>query len=195
MHSNSPFKVFVISLRRTAGFTLIEIIIGMVVLAISLSIVTSLIIPSEEHSADQVHQIKAAELGQSMLNEILAKAFDENSDKAGGRLRCDADQDDANTTIDAHELCKATLGNEEADIRANFDDVDDYHDYNNIDDGLETSTGGNLDSGYGSFKISVKVVRNGTPFGVADSLIKQVTVTVTTPLGTPIEFTGYKANF
>jgi MSHA pilin protein MshD len=182
MHSNSSSQIFITSHRRTVGFTLIEIIIGMVVLAISLSIVTSLIIPSEEHSADQVHQIKAAELGQSMLDEILAKAFDENSDKAGGRLRCNEV---------GYTSCTTLLQNEEADIRANFDDVDDYNGYAS----LKTSTDTDLHSGYGSFQVSVIVAYNGTPFGVADSLVKQVTVTVTTPLGTPIEFTGYKANF
>ena len=31
--------------------------------------------------------MRAAELGQSFLNEIMARAFDEASDKAGGEFR------------------------------------------------------------------------------------------------------------
>ncbi|MFT5755749.1 MAG: MSHA pilin protein MshD [Alteromonadaceae bacterium] len=179
--------------KKSTGFTLIEIIIGIVVLAISLSVVTSLIIPSEENSVDQVHQIKAAELGQSMLNEILAKAFDENSDKAGGRLRCDEDQDKSGD-VEIGEKCTTALSKDPGENdRNDFDDVDDYNDYKI----LKTSTDSALDSGYGSFTIKVDVVREGAgaPFGVHDSLVKLITVTVTTPLGTAIEFAGYKANF
>jgi len=180
--------------KKNAGFTLVEIIVGIVVLAISLSVVTSLIIPSEQHSVEQVHQIKAAELGQSMLNEILGKAFDEKSDKAGGRLRCDEDQGDVNTTVDAHELCTTNLTDEEADIRAEFDDVDDYNGYNL----LKTSTDGDLHAGYGSFEVAVEVAydtENVLQLGAASQLAKRITVTITTPQGTAIEFTGYKANF
>jgi len=189
MHSNQPCH----SPKRPAGFTLIEIIVGIIVLAISLSIITQMIIPTEQHSADQVHQIKAAELGQSMIDEILAKAFDENSNKAGGRLRCDEDQDDANSTVDAYELCTTDLSNDETD-RKDFDDVDDYNGYS----GLKTSTGDDLHSGYASFEINVVVAydtENVLQLGATSKLAKRITVTVTTPLGTDFEFTGYKANF
>jgi prepilin-type N-terminal cleavage/methylation domain-containing protein len=69
---------------KQSGFTLIEIIVGIVVLSISYALLTSLIYPLASQSAAQIHQIRAAELGQSMVNEILGKAFDENSDMSGG---------------------------------------------------------------------------------------------------------------
>ncbi len=183
--------------KNISGFTLIEIIVGIIVLALSLSIITQMIIPTEQHSADQVHQIKAAELGQSLMDEIIAKAFDENSDKAGSLLRCDEDQDDSGT-VEIDEKCTTVLGNEEGDVRADFDDVDDYHGYNNVDDGLKTSTGDNLHSGYDSFKLSVHVAydtENVLQLGALNKLAKRITVTVTTPLGTDFEFTNYRANF
>jgi len=188
MRSNQLFH----SIKKTAGFTLIEIIVGIIVLAISLSIITQMIIPTEQNSADQVHQIKAAELGQSMIDEILAKAFDENSNKAGGRLRCDEDQDDSGI-LDNDEKCTTNLTNDETD-RKDFDDVDDYNGYS----GLKTSTGDDLHSGYASFEINVVVAydtENVLQLGATSKLAKRITVTVTTPLGTDFEFTGYKANF
>lgn len=72
----------------TKGFTLIELIVGIVVLSISFSLLTSLILPLSEKSAKQLHQVRASELGQSMMNEILARAFDQQSDMAGGLVRC-----------------------------------------------------------------------------------------------------------
>ena len=62
------------------GFTLIELIVGIIVLTISLAIVSTLIAPAEEKSADNVLQIKASELGQSLMNDITSRAFDDNSD-------------------------------------------------------------------------------------------------------------------
>ncbi len=50
------------------GFTLIELIVGIVVLSISFSLLTTLILPLSEKSAEQLHQVRAAELGQSMMN-------------------------------------------------------------------------------------------------------------------------------
>ncbi len=51
---------------KTGGFTLVESIVGIVVLAISFSVLTALIYPIAEQSAEQLHQVKAAELGQSV---------------------------------------------------------------------------------------------------------------------------------
>jgi len=174
---------------KQLGFTLIEIIIGIVVLAISLSIITTLIVPAEQQSADQIHQIKAAELGQGMLDEILGRAFDENSDHAGSVWRCDE------TTPVVRLACSAaaTFGVPDAgeSTRDTFDDVDDYNGFNS----KVNSTNQNLDKGYNSFQIAVSVVYDGVALGLANRLAKRVTVTITTPLGTAIEFTGYKSNF
>ena len=52
-----------VTLLKSHGFTLIETIIGIVVLSIAFSILTTLIYPLANQSAEQVHQIKAAELG------------------------------------------------------------------------------------------------------------------------------------
>lgn len=181
-------KGFITKRTVQSGFTLIEVIIGIVALSISLAIVTSLIVPTEQKSADQIHQVKAAELAQSLMNEIMGKAFDNNSDMAGGRDRCDETD---------YSSCTVLLGAEGAETRATFNDVDDYDEYNE----KVSSTGENLHSGYNTFSIFVDVsYDNADILGLGKSpkgnaLAKLIQITVTTPLGTDITFASYKANF
>lgn len=172
---------------KSYGFTLIELIIAIVVLAISLSVVTTLIAPAENKSADQILQVKAAELGQSLLNDISARAFDENSDMAGGRVRCGEPDDGSNNCTTA-----ANFGPDAGETaRGLFNDVDDFHGYSqHINANNE-----NLHSGYTNFSISVQVIYDGAALGLANNAAKRITVTVTTPLGTAIEFATHKANF
>jgi len=181
-----------------SGFTLIEIIVGIVMLSISLSIITSLILPSEEHSADQIHQVKAAELAQSLMNDIMGKAFDQNSDMAGGRVRC-------NENLPSPPLCtnEANFGPDggESDgsgvlYRSLANDVDDFHGYTE----LVNSTDGGLEDGYNNFILSVAVQyacgELGYPScGSNPQLAKKIYITVTTPLGSEFEFTSYRTNF
>jgi len=182
------------------GFTLIETIIGIVVLSISFAILTSLIYPLSEQSAEQVHQVRAAELGQSMINEILAKAFDENSDMSGGLYRCgdDINNDGVISAADGEHACSAGGGNEESGDRALFDDVDDYNDLilNEIESSLGASD--SLDNIYRGFKVKVNVT-NDSNYGAAANAnnfgAKLITVTVTTPQGFDFVFSAYRANF
>ncbi|WP_206485140.1 type II secretion system protein [Thalassotalea sp. G2M2-11] len=178
------------------GFTLIETIVGIVVLSISFSILTSLIYPLAEQSADQLHQIKASELAQSMFNEIQQKAFDENSDKTGGLLRCG----------EAALVCTLNnaLGNEESDNRANFDDVDDYDGLNLSSADIENSLGDKLGDWYQGFSMSITVCNDGNYDGICSERVatntdtdtaKLIRLTVTTPTGFDIEFATYRANF
>ncbi|PKG85260.1 MSHA biogenesis protein MshD [Colwellia sp. 75C3] len=172
------------------GFTLIELIVGIVVLTISLSIVSTLIVPAEEKSADNVLQIKASELAQSLMNDITSRAFDNNSDMSGGHIRCGEPADGTNDCTD-----EVDFGPDVVDGEANrnlFDDVDDFNNYTD----RKNSTDGNIDDGYNQFIINVSVVYAGLDLGLlTNDLAKRITVTVTTPLGTAIEFSSHKVNF
>lgn len=180
-----------------SGFTLIEVIVGMVVLSISMVIILSLIIPTEQQSVDQIHQIKASELGQSMLDEILGRAFDNNSDMVGSIWRCNETVPITQAFCTAENLFGPEDGNngrvnDGEDNRNLFDDVDDYHEYSE----LTNSTNDELDGGYDSFQVSVFVEYDGDALNLANNtLAKRIEVTITTPLGTAIEFSGYKSNF
>jgi len=73
---------------KAKGFTLIELIIGIVMLAITLSIITALIAPQAQKSAEPITALRASELGQSLMNEIQSKSFDEHSDRSPPFRRC-----------------------------------------------------------------------------------------------------------
>ena len=170
------------------GFTLIEIIVGIVVLSISLSIISTLIVPAEQKSADQILQVKAAELGQSFLSDISSRAFDQNSDMAGGRVRC------GELSLGA-KPCTLTgdFGPDAGETsRGLFNDVDDFDGYSqNINANDES-----LHTGYSNFIIDVQVIYDGLSLGlVSNNDAKRITVSVTTSLGTKIQFATHKANF
>ena len=172
----------------TQGFTLIELIVGIVVLAISFSLLTTLILPLSEKSAEQLHQVRAAELGQSMMNEILARAFDENSDMAGGLTRCGENS----TTCTSTGNLGADSGETE---RALYNDVDDYIDFNFSNE--TTALGESFSDLYPGFNVSVAVCYSDFSSVCSNSiaLAKLVTITVSTPQNFNFVFSSYKANF
>jgi len=183
--SNSDYR------SRHKGFTLIEVIVGMVVLAISFSVLTTLIFPVSQQSADQLHQVRAAELAQSVLNEIQNKAFDDNSDMAGGRVRCGENG----------ITCTGGTGPEGAETRAVYNDVDDYHglEYGDLygKGNIENSQGQPI-SLYLGYSMSISV-RNDADYNGSFSgdtkTAKLITVTVTTPTDFSMSFSTYRANF
>ena len=177
------------------GFTLIETIVGIVVLAISFSLITTLIYPLVEQSADQLHQIKASELGQSILNEIQNKAFDENSDKTGGLVRCGENTivctTNDNLGCESHERNASN-----ACVRYLFDDVDDYNDVVLFENSLSED----LSNLYLGYAVKIEVCNDadydGICTGSEDNFVaKLITVTITTPTGFDIVFSTYRANF
>lgn len=179
--------------RKQNGFTLIEIIIGIVMLSISLAIVSTLIAPTEEQSADNLLQIKASELGQSLLNDISSRAFDHFSDMTGGRNRCDETGQAACTDSNKLGPEDGNAGRIDAgeNDRQDYNDVDDFHGYI----ANENATDDSLGQSYSSFKVKVEVQYAGADLGLAHRLAKRITVSVTTPLGTEIKFATHKANF
>jgi MSHA pilin protein MshD len=185
------------------GFTLIETIVGMVVLAISFSVLTTLIYPVSQQSADQLHQVKAAELAQSVLNEIQNKAFDNNSDMAGGRVRCgEIGADDCSTAMGPDTDTISGI----KETRATFNDVDDYNGlqyglpYNN--DKIVNSQGVELNL-YIGYTMSIRVCNDANYSGpdcdgaldANTSTAKLIIVTITTPTDFSMSFSTYRANF
>ncbi|TWX70676.1 type II secretion system protein [Colwellia demingiae] len=176
------------------GFTLIETIVGIVVLAISFSVLTTLIYPLSKQSADQLHQIKAAELAQSMLNEIQNKAFDQNSDMAGGLRRCG----EATSPLP----CSTAMGMEIGEARSTFNDVDDYNNLN-YDAGEIVNSQEQLLPLYIGYSMRISVCNDASydgscPTDISEDAIstaKLITVTITTPTDFSMRFSTYRANF
>lgn len=181
------------SIAKQQGFTLIEIIVGIIVLSVTYAVLTSLIYPLASQSAAQVHQIRAAELGQSMINEVLGKAFDENSDMSGGFVRC-GESSALSCTLSVN------LGADGSEQRANFNDVDDY---NTIDFGdvILNSEGNSLADVYTGFTMDVLVINDSDYSGIYQAGVddnktaKLITITVRSPQNDDYVFSVYKANF
>lgn len=169
------------------GVTLIELIAGIVVLAISLSLITSVLGPLFIKSADPWHQVRAAELGQSLMNEILAKSFDENSSRSGSLLRCNE--------TGAPSCTASTALGPEGESRSQFDDVDDFNGYTTPADVLVNILNEDLRDSYRSYQVAVTVRYAGADAAMAEQQLKLITVAITTPTAEVIEFSAYKGNW
>lgn len=109
-------------LRLQKGLTLIESIIGMIVLGFALSILLSGVFSSAMSSHKATYQAQSATLGHAIMTDMLSRQFDENSDPNGGRYRCG--ENNAH-----HEFirCSVALGRDGNETKAlTFNDVDDF---------------------------------------------------------------------
>ncbi|MBZ2191453.1 prepilin-type N-terminal cleavage/methylation domain-containing protein [Pseudoalteromonas arctica] len=179
---------------KVKGFTLIELIIGIVMFAIALSIITALIAPQAKRSAEPIIALRASEFGQSLMNEIQSKSFDEHSDRSAPFRRC------GETTLGA-EPCTAEgdLGVDNLgaglETRTSYNDVDDYIALSNQP---ITNSLGEVLNQYSDFNLVITVeydsdfneltINDGTTF-------KRITIEVTSPLGEVYGFSAYKGNY
>lgn len=190
----------VASLRQQAGFTLVELVIGIVVLAIALTVITGVLGPLYQRSTDPWHQVRAAELGHSFMNEIMARSFDEQSDRADGSYRCDALTEP--TPVTPWPCTDAiNFGPEAGETRISFNDVDDFHNFSASGDAITNILANPLTGLYSNYQVAIDVAYDGNFNGVmneadpAERLAKRILVSVTTPSGEVIQFAAYRSNW
>ncbi len=180
--------------REQQGFTLVEMIIGIVVLGVAMTMMTVLIYPQATKAVDPVYTVRAAELAHTLLNEITGKAFDENSYNSSSLLRCDEAGAPACAT-------SGLLGPDAGEGGVNlYDDVDDYNGYNQS--GSQLHSGASYSSLYVNFLMNVQVGYDANFDGVFDDpdvlanhAAKLIIVTVTMPNGESLDFSAYRGNF
>lgn len=168
------------------GFTLIEIVIGIVALGIALSLLSVLLFPQAKRSAEPFMQMRAAELGIALMNEVSSKSFDHNSHHSGGVVRC------GETNAPA---CSSVLGRDGSETRDSFNDVDDYHGLNDMTNSLNH----NLSTRYPGFSYHIDVCyssKKGDCLAAnPPSAYKRIQITITTPLGENFTFSGIRGNY
>lgn len=71
------------------GYTLVELVIGIVVFGVALVLLSATLFPMFAKSANPHYEARAAALGQAVMNDILARQFDKHADPNGSRWRCD----------------------------------------------------------------------------------------------------------
>ncbi len=172
---------------KQAGFTLIELVVGIVVMAIALAFMANVFFSNPGRSVEPMMQIRAAEFGQALMDEILSKKYDETTPVGG---------------VPACTICTASASfGSESESRSTYDDVDDYHDSCGSPVALVNSIGNGV-GGFNGYSMEVCVRYDGNYDGTADSNTnaKLVTVNIYLPSGAglggaPITFNSYRGNF
>ncbi len=178
---------------KSAGFTLIEIIVGIVVMAIAIVSFTSILAPQAIQSVNPVMQVKAAELAQSLMNEILAKSYDENSDHDGSRWRC-------GETVDGLTIpdCSTVMGPEESS-RLLYNDVDDYDTDGSYLAAASLTNASNevIGEQYPNFSVRIAVVVDSSGFhnGGSGSPAKRIDIYIRPPAGDDLVFSAFRGNY
>ena len=158
------------TIRRHAGFTLIEVITTIVVLAIAATALLSVYTSTVRGSADPMIQQQAVSIAEAYMEEILLKAFSE--------------PDPLVAETGGAELDETT--------RSTFDDVQDYNDP--LITGAVSDQNGNAIGTLSAYSITVTVAGdslNGMP--AVDSL--RIDISVDHPAIDPILLSGYRTNY
>lgn len=167
---------------RQQGVTLVELVISIIILSIAVVALLSSFSLSIGSSADPLWRNKTLKLAQLYLDEILAKKYDESTPIGG-------------VPALATPTCTG-LGPEGSEVRATYNDVDDYH---GITNAVPSSLTGALDSSYADYLITITVRCEGGEVGAdgapTDNHAKKITVIVTPPNENPVTFAVYKGNF
>lgn len=172
--------------RAHRGFSLIELIVGLVVMSIALTFLTTLFFSNPSRSVEPLLQIRAAQFGSALMDEILSKKFDELTPE-GGLPACTA--------------CSALLGSD-GESRDSYDDVDDYNDSCGARIPL-TDALGSSPANYNNYEMEVCVFYDDNYDGVDDgatgNTAKLITINIYLPPGSglsvPLTFSAYKGNY
>ena len=209
-----------ISFNKQAGISFIELIIFIVILSTALTAITLIYINATRSSADPMVRIRAVELAQSTMEEILLKRYDEATPVGGGcvdnmtNTRCSSQPDAIANVI-------GNFGPDGETSRATYDDVDDYHNLLYCGDNATATasacpsltctdmldeSGTDISAEYAGFSVCIKVsfaggigaaaeINPGTGVDVLTNDAKRIDVIVTDPVKSQIFLSGYKLNF
>ncbi|WP_372871515.1 prepilin-type N-terminal cleavage/methylation domain-containing protein [Shewanella sp.] len=173
-----PFNASVVQCKQAKGFTLIELVVGMLVLAIALVMISSMLFPQADRAGLTLQRVRSAELAHAILNEIWGKRYDDNSNINGGVPAC------GSTGAPA---CSSVMGPEAGEGRNDFDDVDDYHGL--VQDSLILNSSETYRDRYPGYGLSVEVTS-------ANSAVdKLIAINVTTPAGEVITYHALRSNY
>lgn len=186
------------------GFTLLEIVITIVILGA----VAGILVPffnAITHSPEPVIRERATSLGQAMMDEIMAKRWDTNTPMGGGPI-CTGESPSQATRPTLIDACVTTatpvasLGPEGAELRTNFDDVDDYNGINETNNFTDQNGAAFVLTGYRR-QVSMRYIASATnpidqstlaAAGTTDT--KLVVVAITSPLGETFNFVAVACN-
>lgn len=178
------------------GFTLIELVISIVIVAIAATALTVFLNQSVQNSVNPVIQQQAHALAQSYLEEVLLNPFCDPDISTDCPTFCDAAAVAGAPTICT--VCSENTGLSET--RPGFDDVCDYAAINDTGGAVDQTGTPIAPSILGAYNISVNIVDSGITLGGLDAdagEIVRVDVTVTHDDIAALNLTlsAYKANY
>nr|WP_143562387.1 type II secretion system protein [Shewanella sp. UCD-KL12] len=178
------------TLSKSQGFTLIELVVGMVVLSIALVLLTSMLFPQADRAAETLHRVRSAELAHSILNEIWSKRYDQNTNANGGTPACGAVAR-PELGLPAGDDCTppVNFGPDAGETRNTFNDVDDYHGLTQAS--LMLNSNNTYASEYPNYQLSVTVTYPNNP----NRNTKLIRIDVTTPSNEVITYNAVRSNY
>ncbi|CAH0541574.1 type IV pilus modification PilV family protein [Vibrio marisflavi] len=183
-------------MNKATGFTLVEAIVSMVIIAIAIIGLTTVLFPQIARSGDPNYQVRAAALGQSLMSQILGRGFDEESDFDGDYIRCSS-SDTGSTDCTGSDSSSISLGSDTGESAPNFDDVDDYTGCWEPDG---TNGCGDLNllvedssTTYKNFNVTISVAYDNSDY--EDWSMKLITMTISASNQTPISFKAFRGNY
>lgn len=194
--------------KTQKGFTLVELIVGIVVLAVALLGMTTMLISQSKDALEPIHRMRASQIGQNILQDILSRSYDQQSDHSGGLYRCGEIWGDSNLWYDSDNKTWQTTGTpiaidcteegnygidvlagEEEGQHQNFNDVDDFIE----SDFVDAKVYGNVLGTEGPEQIQNYAVKIDVT--AYNSVFKKVSVTIQTPTNEEIIFSALKGNY
>ena len=205
------------------GISLIELVIFIVIVSVALTGITLIYINTTRYSADPMLRIGSVELAQSTLEEILLKAYDDNTPTGGGCVQISGGLGSSlctsGVTPASDPVAGTPLGTDGEANRSLFNDVDDYTNQlycgQNVVSAntacpaltcqnMQDESGNDIAVEYSGFSVCIQVnyagnelntVAPGTGTNVSTNDAKRIDVIVTDPLNSRISLSAYRLNF
>ena len=180
---------------KVFGFTLVEMIIVITIMAIAIGGVSTALFPRGKQTADQIAAVKAAELGRAVMDEVLGRNFDQNSGPNGGLPECVLPSGQSNSCASVD-----SLGAESGESDNTFyNDVDDFNGFNGS---ARDVLGNTLSNGYQGYDITIAVFYEAFNGGVMQGTVsttpthyKRIEVVVTDRQGNDYPFAAIRGNY
>ena len=155
------------------GFTLMEMVVGLIMLAIALVMLASVIFPQAQRSAQNISQARAAQLSEMVMAELMARSFDRNTPNGGG-------------AVSSLNCTKVSTGTDPKQWQF-------FEDFNGFNGDANDWLGANFDR----YRIAIQVDCYSSSIGsIAWSQgSKRALVTITAPQGSRFEFELMRGNY